>query len=75
MPRVVSWKLVMRNENNKIMKNVDDVHASEYDFIINAIVRGERSGAITLKKLDEDKNSDIIKVLNGEQSYGGTDAD
>ena len=25
--------------------------------------------------LDEDKNSDIIKVLNDEQSYGGTDAD
>ena len=25
--------------------------------------------------LDEDKNSDIIKILNDEQSYGGTDAD
>ena len=25
--------------------------------------------------LDEDDNSDIIKVLNDEQSYGGTDAD
>jgi hypothetical protein len=26
-------------------------------------------------KLDEDKNSDIIKMSNDEQSYGGTDAE
>jgi len=64
---------------NKIEKefDVDNIKEDSTDAFIYLWKELEEAMYGTNKKiiLDEDDNSDIIKVLNDEQSYGGTDAD
>lgn len=68
---------------------IDIMNKIEKEFDVNNIKEDSTDAFIYLWKelteamygtnkkivLDEDDNSDIIKVLNDEQSYGGTDAD
>lgn len=64
---------------NKIEKefDVNNIKEDSTDAFIYLWKELEEAMYGTNKKiiLDEDDNSDIIKVLNDEQSYGGTDAD
>ena len=57
--------------------DVDNIRFSSTDAFIYLWKELTKAMYRTNKKiiLDEDKNSDIIKILNDEQSYGGTDAD
>ena len=72
-------KQIITDIMDKIEKefDVDNIRFSSTDAFIYLWKELTKAMYGTNKKiiLDEDKNSDIIKVLNDEQSYGGTDAD
>ena len=72
-------KKIITDIMDKIKKefDVDNIKEDSTDAFIYLWKELKESMYGTNKKiiLDEDKNSDIIKVLNDEQSYGGTDAD
>ena len=72
-------KQIITDIMDKIKKefDVNNIKEDSTDAFIYLWKELEEAMYGTNKKiiLDEDDNSDIIKVLNDEQSYGGTDAD